>query len=122
MLYEKIQLYFGVGEQAQRQKLKDTQTQILKDRAQQYKSPELADHPQLSRRSHDDMAGPITNAIEPGWIVSECGVGEMEQSIGKHARLQWNPSASGEVCGGFNYDRDVRCSGDVETALVALNI
>jgi predicted transcriptional regulator len=40
MLYEKLQPYFDAREEEQRQKHKDSQTQILKDRSLQYKSPD----------------------------------------------------------------------------------
>jgi hypothetical protein len=40
MLYEKLQPYFDAREEERRRKLKDSQERILKDRAQQYKSPD----------------------------------------------------------------------------------
>ena len=53
-------------------------------------------------------------------MIRPLGIAEIGRAIGKDVGLQWIPGAAGQVCAGFDNDRDVRCPRDNETEPVGL--
>ena len=61
------------------------------------------------------------NAIKPVRAVCLQGFAEMNQSIGQHHALQWHPNRLCQISGGFHYDGNIGCAGDIKPKLIALH-